>query len=386
MMSPNGLNFWGSLGQGLADATTGYDDVIKQQMAQKKERTALDRQSRLESREAAALEADKAIAEIYRQANGQPLTSSQKQQIASLLTNTGRFDEAQKVMGVSGSSDRYSKVESRYDPATGKSYNGYFDKTTGQTIYRDENGNTVDASSLQVDSAGRGKSNMSDPVIKESRTQETNVIDAGNRATRIITDIDSMEQFADQVNGEGSWFLPNTGSFNDAALSLERSGLIPASIIKEKGARGALDWMTQNQLATQIESMRGLGPMSNADLEMLKRRVLSGNMSPEEFKLVAGKMRQFARYSQKVSNDWKTFKKENPNVNYIDWIGDYDAANYADFINDRTTSYTTKNYEAVKSEKQSNGVQPGSVVVSNGRKLRFKGGDPKSASSWEEVR
>lgn len=31
MMSPNGMNFWGSLGQGLTDATTGYDAAMKQQ-------------------------------------------------------------------------------------------------------------------------------------------------------------------------------------------------------------------------------------------------------------------------------------------------------------------------------------------------------------------
>lgn len=151
---------------------------------------------------------------------------------------------------------------------------------------------------------------MSDPIIKESRNQEVGVINAGNAAVRGIVDIDTMEDFADNVNGEGNWFVPSTGLFNDAALAAERSGLLPEGMIKEKGSRGALQMMTQQQLAKQVESMRGLGPMSDKDLAMLERRVINGNMSPEEFKLVANDFRRLQRYALQVSNDWKEYKKK----------------------------------------------------------------------------
>ncbi|QTG15714.1 hypothetical protein G6M86_20950 [Agrobacterium tumefaciens] len=390
MMQPNGMNFMGSLGQGLADATTSYDETIKQQRDALKDQNALNRQKRVDDADAKKLAADEEIARIYQAANGQPLSATDKQRVASLLTQSGRFDDAQKVLGISGSTaDRYSKVDRVYDPKTGKSYDGFFDKQTGQTVYRDPTtGEQVTTDNLQVDSANRGKANMSDPITKESRTQEVGIINAGNKATRNITDIDTMEEFADNVGGEGYWGMPSTGAFNEMALKLERSGLVPEGMIKEKGARGMVDWMAQKQLGEQVESMRGLGPMSDKDLEMLKRRILNGNMSPEEFKLVASKMRQHSRYAQKVAGDWREYKSNNPGALYMDWIGDYDANNYANFMNDRSTGLPTKAYEAARTEQsqQSNGMQKGAVITSNGRRMRFLGGDPKSPSSWEEVK
>lgn len=131
-----------ALGKGVGAYAKAGDDYDK--AAQ--DRTLIDQKRR--ANEIALAEGEKSksvqaqIARIYQDAGPNGLSSTQKQQVASLYAGIGEFKAAQELLGTNVKPVNYQKGETYYSPE-GALYTQVFDPATGRTAMLDTSGNVV---------------------------------------------------------------------------------------------------------------------------------------------------------------------------------------------------------------------------------------------------
>lgn len=404
--SSEGMDTWGALGKGMVAGADGYDGAIKEQQVVAANKFKMDEARKEADRKARATAVDQEIALIYKQAGPYGLNRQQQMRIAALqqeagdsvgarssidsavqdavAKNGGYIDENGKIKPVegfrelvtlNGTGKTQQNVGTYYDPKTGKRYSASFNPTTGRQTVFDSAGNPVtDATlmdSLREDSASRGKANMSDPLVKAEREKEASLVRAGQQAPRNIGIVDQAEDLANQIEGEGLLF--NTGALNDVMKKVGQTGLVPDSVL-QTGARETLSYLTSQQMAQQLETMRGMGALSDKDLDMIRERVLSGNLSPEGIRQIAQQMRSIQRYQQKMTGDWQTYKRANPDASFDEWNYQYEMQNYAAFTGDPRNGLHSRDFNKKKEEAPPQNQKPAApqstIMLQNGRVLR----------------
>jgi hypothetical protein len=260
--------------------------------------------------------------------------------------------------------NRLQKTGAYVDPKTNMRFNGYFDNATGNTIYKDAT-NTIIAdpdvlNRMVEDSPGRTKANMSDPVVKKEREAEAALAQTASRKASTVSVIDQMQALSDDIN-TNSWF--GTGGYNSTAKTLD-SWLPGDNFSGSK--RQQLDNLMQDQIKVEIDSMRGLGAMSDKDLENIEKRVMSGNLNPDALKEIGNRLRKVAEYNATKYEAWKASGQSD---DFQNWAINFDRDNYSAFM---------------EPPKQ-NASQGMKMQGEDGTVYEFIGGDPNDRTNWKPV-
>lgn len=263
--------------------------------------------------------------------------------------------------------NRLQKVGAYIDPKTNRRFNAYFDSATGQTAYMDASNNPVDdpevIDRMVEDTPGRTKANMSDPVVKKEREAEAALASAAGRSQQAIGTIDRIQELGNDIN-ENSWF--GTGGYNSTAKLLD--AVMPGDNFSGS-KRQELDNLMQEQVKTEIDSMRGLGAMSDRDLALIEKRVMSGDLNPAALKEIGDRLRKIAQYNATKYEAWKTSGQTD---DFQNWAFNFDKTNYEKFM------------QPEKEKAPTSGV--GMVITGDdGVQYRFKGGDRNKKENWEPI-
>jgi hypothetical protein len=225
--------------------------------------------------------------------------------------------------------NRLQKIGAYIDPKTNRRFNAYFDSATGKTNYMDASNNPVDdpevIDRMVEDTPGRTKANMSDPVVKKEREAEAALASAAGRSQQAIGTIDRMQELGKDIN-ENSWI--GTGGYNDTAKVLD--SILPFDNFYGS-ERQELDNLMQEQVKTEIDSMRGLGAMSDRDLALIEKRVLSGDLNPAALKEIGDRLRKIANYNASKYEAWKASGQTD---DFQNWAYSFDKDNYSKFMGD----------------------------------------------------
>ncbi|XUY28557.1 hypothetical protein RMR21_015685 [Agrobacterium sp. rho-8.1] len=263
--------------------------------------------------------------------------------------------------------NRLQKTGAYIDPKSSRRFNGYFDSATGRTVYMDASNNPVDdpdvIDRMVEDTPGRTKANMSDPVVKDERSAEAALAQAAGRSQSTVGVIDRMEGLSNDIN-TNSWF--GTGGYNSTAKMLDT--VLPGDNFSGS-KRQELDNLMQEQIKQEIESLRGLGAMSDRDLAAIQDRVLNGSLNPDALEEIANRMRKISTYN---ASKYQAWKDSGQNDEFRQWSFKYDNDKYEGFMNPK------------KEQKQ---VQSNDVIVTGGDgvQYRFKGGDRNKKENWEPI-
>ena len=274
--------------------------------------------------------------------------------------------------------NRLQKVGAYIDPRTDTRFNAFFDSGTGKTIYLDANNNPINDADvinrMVEDTPGRLKANMSDPVIKDERGAEASLAQAAGRTQQTVGTINRMQTLSDDIN-KNSWF--GTGGYNGAAKMLD--AWLPGDNFSGS-KRQELDNLMQDQIKTEIESLRGLGAMSDRDLASIQDRVLSGNLNPAALKDIADRMRKIAQYN---ANKYEAWKKSGQTDEFRSWNFNFDKDNYEPFMSAKEEK---KDDKPKTDAKPAPAISMGKVITGEGGvQYRFKGGNPNDKKNWEPV-
>lgn len=262
--------------------------------------------------------------------------------------------------------NRLQKIGAYIDPKTNRRFNAYFDSATGQTAYMDASNNPVDdpevIDRMVEDTPGRTKANMSDPVVKKEREAEAALASAAGRSQQAIGTIDRIQELGNDIN-TNSWF--GTGGYNSTAKLLD--AVMPGDNFSGS-KRQELDNLMQEQVKTEIDSMRGLGAMSDRDLALIEKRVMSGDLNPAALKEIGDRLRKIANYNATKYEAWKTSGQTD---DFQNWAYSFDKDNYEKFM---------------KPVEKATAAGAGMVITGDdGVQYRFKGGDKNKKENWEPI-
>ncbi|MBW6421605.1 hypothetical protein KX729_09150 [Rhizobium sp. XQZ8] len=293
--------------------------------------------------------------------------------------NPGFVQRQDELSDSKRQANRLQKTGAYIDPKTNTRFNGYFDNATGNTIYKDATNATVSdpavINRMVEDTPGRTKANMSDPVVKDERGAEAALAQAAGRTQQSIGTVDRMLKLSDDIN-KNSWF--GTGGYNGTAKMLD--AWLPGDNFSGS-TRQELDNLMQDQIKGEIESLRGLGAMSDRDLAAIQDRVLNGNLNPAALKDIADRMRKISQYN---ANKYEAWKKSGQTDEFRSWNFNFDKDNYEGFMGAKEEK---KSDEKPKAEgKPAATITMGKTVVGeDGKQYRFKGGNPNDKKNWEPV-
>lgn len=260
--------------------------------------------------------------------------------------------------------NRLQKTGAYVDPKTNTRFNGYFDNATGNTIYKDATNNVISdpevINRMVEDSPGRTKANMSDPNVKMEREAEAALAKQAGRTASTVSVIDKMQTLSDDIN-KNSWI--GTGGYNSTAKFLD--SWIPGDQFMGS-ERQELDNLMQDQIKVEIDSMRGLGAMSDKDLENIEKRVMSGNLNPDAIKEIGGRLRRIANYNAQKYEAWRASGQSD---DFNGWAYEYDKNNYSAAMEPAKTG--------AKAGQQMQG--------DDGTIYEFIGGNPNDKKNWKPV-
>lgn len=264
--------------------------------------------------------------------------------------------------------NRLQKTGAYIDPKTNRRFNGYFDSATGKTVYMDASNAPVDdpekINRMVEDTPGRTKANMSDPVVKGERQAEAALASAAGRSQQAIGTIDRMQEIGKDIN-DNSWF--GTGGYNSTAKLLD--GVLPFDNFSGS-ERQELDNLMQDQVKVEIDSMRGLGAMSDRDLALIEKRVMSGDLNPAALKEIGDRLRKIANYNATKYEAWKNSGQTD---DFQNWAYSFDKDNYSKFM---------EGSDEKKKEPSGNDL---TVVGDDGVTYRFMGGDRNKKENWMSI-
>lgn len=354
------------LGSGINAGVNGYDKAIETQ-----KQDEIDKLKLGQVQDKANVQ--KRIAEITKNQNWRN-DPTLRNEVASLLNSVGQYEEANKVIGVAKDTEQkpYQFDKTYYDE-NGNQWTQRNNPTTGAVEFVNFNGERYDPSKhgkLSLEYSKRGQRDFkNDPLEKEDRNAETGLVKNAQQATRNIGLVDDIENLADAVN---SGAAPGTGGFNETIKKVD--SYLGGTNVLNGSAREKLEYLTQQQLAQQIETMRGLGPMTDKDLDMLRGRILSGNLTPDGIKSIGNDMRSIQRYTIQKEKAFREYRKSNPDAQYMTWSADYDEANYVEFRNDSINSLSNKKYDEAKNPKNTNNNEnPKNGNIQEGKRGTYQG-------------
>lgn len=223
--------------------------------------------------------------------------------------------------------NRLQKEGAYIDPKSNNRYSATFDNATGNVIYKDGLNNVVSdptvINRLVQDTPGRTKANMSDPVVKDERSAEAALAQAAGRTAQTVGIVDRMQAIGGDLN-RNSWI--GTGGWNNFAKTVDN--WLPFDNFSGS-KRQELDNLMSDQIKTEIESMRGLGAMSDNDLRQIENRVLNGNLNPEALKEIGNRLRKIAQYNASKYEAWKGSGQTDE---FRNWAYNFDKDNYEQFM------------------------------------------------------
>lgn len=347
-------NFWEALGAGVTAGTEGYDATIQQQQ-----------KDQITNKKLAAVEREDAVnAEIASIIKANPNWASDpvlRSRIASLQASIGDLTAATKTTDPSNS--KPYQFDKTYFDSQGNQWTQRNNPNTGTVEYVNAAGERYDPQKhgqLSLEFAKRGQRDFkNDPVDQADRKGEAAQITAGQRSTRNITLADDIEDAAAILEGG---IAPGTGGFNETMKRVD--SYLGGTDVLKGSTREKIEYLTQQQLAQEIETMRGLGPMTDKDLNMLRGRILSGNLSPEGLRSIAQEMRFIQRYAGAKTREWNAYRRANPDAPFFEWSDNYDVANYNNFKSDKINGLSVRAYEAEKMRRE-NGGDPAQVAPTN---------------------
>ncbi|PDS75433.1 hypothetical protein [Rhizobium sp. L43] len=242
-------------------------------------------------------------------------------------SDTGFGSYLDKQADAKRQANRLQKEGAYIDPKSNARYSSTFDNATGNVIYKDGLNNVITdpvvINRLVQDTPGRTKANMSDPVVKDERTAEAALAQAAGRTAQTVGTVDRMQAIAGDIN-RNSWF--QTGGYNGFAKTLDN--VLPGDNFSGS-KRQELDNLMQDQIKTEIESLRGLGAMSDRDLASIQDRVLNGNLNPAALKDIGDRLRGIAQYNAAKYEAWKGSGQTD---DFRNWSYTFDKDNYEQFM------------------------------------------------------
>lgn len=348
-------NFWEALGAGVTAGTDGYSDTIQQQQ---KDKITNEKLSAVKREEAVNAE----IASIIKANPNWASDPVLRSRIASLQASIGDLSAATKTTDIASS--KPYQFDKTYFDAQGNQWTQRNNPNTGSVEYVNAAGeqyNPQKHGQLSLEFAKRGQRDFkNDPVDQADRKGEAAQITAGQRSTRNITLADDIEDAATILEGG---IAPGTGGFNEAMKRVD--SYLGGTDALKGSVREKIEYLTQQQLAQEIETMRGLGPMTDKDLDMLRGRILSGNLSPEGLRSIAKEMRFIQRYAGEKTREWNAYRRTNPDAPFFEWSDNYDVTKYNTFKSDAINGLSTRAYEAEKIRRANGGDPAQAAPTSN---------------------
>ncbi|NTF34249.1 hypothetical protein [Rhizobium skierniewicense] len=348
-------NFWEALGAGVTAGTEGYDATIQQQQ-----------KDQITNKKLAAVEREDSVnAEIASIIKANPNWATDpilRSRIASLQASIGDLTAATKTTDIASS--KPYQFDKTYFDGQGNQWTQRNNPNTGTVEYVNAAGERYDPQKhgqLSLEFAKRGQRDFkNDPVDQADRKGEAAQITAGQRSTRNITLADDIEDAAAILDGG---IAPGTGGFNE--LTKRVDSYLGGTDVLKGSMREKVEYLTQQQLAQEIETMRGLGPMTDKDLDMLRGRILSGNLSPEGLRMIAQEMRSIQRYAGEKTRQWNSYRRENPDAPFFEWSDKFDVDNYNKFKSDKINGLSVRAYDAEKARRANGGDPAQTAPTSN---------------------
>ncbi|UXT56695.1 hypothetical protein FY134_03145 [Agrobacterium fabrum] len=347
-------NFWEALGAGVTAGTDGYSDTIQQQQ---KDKITNEKLSAVKREEAVNAE----IASIIKANPNWASDPVLRSRIASLQASIGDLTAATKTTDIASS--KPFQFDKTYFDGQGNQWTQRNNPNNGTVEYVNAAGEKYDPQKhgqLSLEFAKRGQRDFkNDPVDQADRKGEAAQITAGQRSTRNITLADDIEDAASILEGG---IAPGTGGFNEAMKRVD--SYLGGTDALKGSVREKIEYLTQQQLAQEIETMRGLGPMTDKDIDMLRGRILSGNLSPEGLRSIAQEMRTIQRYAGEKTREWNAYRRANPDAPFFEWSDNYDVSNYNSFKSDKINGLSVRAYDVEKT-RRANGGDPAQTAPTN---------------------
>ncbi len=199
----------------------------------------------------------------------------------------------------------------------GKQAQSRTNKSTGDVEYFMDGGwkniNAMDGQTISQ----YNKPNASDPIYKDGANAVVKLSQAGRSAVSASALADTIQQTAQKINdvmppgmGTGGWndMLENTGNVLGGSFAAPE--------------RQQLRHLISKQLPEMIASLRGMGSMSDRDLEALQAQLTSGNLQPDVINSIAAQTKYIANYNSEKYEAWKEARLD-PSE-YSLWESEYD--------------------------------------------------------------